>query len=92
MPPKACVQAVVVPKTETGGWKTVKAEKATFSNSGFRKVQKPNRFTSIRKVSLSFWFLVIVFPIFRADWIDSTLSHFKYVCGIKVVGLITSVN
>ncbi|KAH0970630.1 hypothetical protein GBA52_022786 [Prunus armeniaca] len=36
-------------KTETGGWKTVKAEKATFSDSGFRKVQKPNRFTSIRK-------------------------------------------
>lgn len=49
VPPKACVQAVVVPKTETGGWKTVKAEKATFSDSGFRKVQKPNRFTSIRK-------------------------------------------
>ncbi|KAM1486438.1 hypothetical protein ACFX2I_000637 [Malus domestica] len=47
VPPKVGVQAVVVPKIETGGWKSVKGETSTLSNNGFRQVQKRSRFTSI---------------------------------------------
>ncbi|KAB2597699.1 protein PAIR1-like [Pyrus ussuriensis x Pyrus communis] len=47
VPRKVGVQAVVVPKIERGGWKSVKVETSTLSDNGFRQVQKPSRFTSI---------------------------------------------
>ncbi|XP_048421685.1 putative recombination initiation defects 3 isoform X2 [Pyrus x bretschneideri] len=49
VPPKVGVQAVVVPKIETGGWKSVKVKRSTVSDNGLRKAQKPSRFTSIQQ-------------------------------------------
>ncbi|KAM2264731.1 hypothetical protein ACFXTI_040862 [Malus domestica] len=49
VPPKVGVQAVVVPKIETGGWNSVKVKRSTVSDNGLQKVQKPSRFTSIQQ-------------------------------------------
>ncbi|KAL6128714.1 hypothetical protein ACLB2K_072069 [Fragaria x ananassa] len=49
VPPKVYVQAAVVTATETGGWKTVKAEKATSSQRVPPQVQKPNGYTSVKQ-------------------------------------------
>nr|XP_011469013.1 PREDICTED: protein PAIR1 [Fragaria vesca subsp. vesca] len=49
VPPKVYVQAAVVTATETGGWKTVKAGKATSSQRVPPQVQKPNGYTSVKQ-------------------------------------------
>ncbi|KAK9951670.1 hypothetical protein M0R45_007106 [Rubus argutus] len=49
VPPKVCVQAAVVPTTETGGWKTVKAGKATSIDRVPQKVQKHNGITCVQQ-------------------------------------------
>ncbi|KAL6126180.1 hypothetical protein ACLB2K_074231 [Fragaria x ananassa] len=49
VPPKVYVQAAVVTATETGGWKTVKAEKATSSQRVPPQVQKPNGYTPVKQ-------------------------------------------
>ncbi|KAM2383202.1 hypothetical protein COP2_041974 [Malus domestica] len=49
VPTKVGVQAVVVPKIETGGWNSVKVKRSTVSDNGLQKVQKPSRFTSIQQ-------------------------------------------
>ncbi|KAM2157122.1 hypothetical protein ACFX1R_042732 [Malus domestica] len=49
VPPKVGVQAVVVPKIETGGWNSVKVKRSTVSDNGLQKVQKPSRFASIQQ-------------------------------------------
>ncbi|XP_059443182.1 putative recombination initiation defects 3 isoform X2 [Corylus avellana] len=51
VPPKVCVQATVVPtpRVETGGWKTVKAEKMIAKDRAPSKVQKQNGFSSLKQ-------------------------------------------
>jgi hypothetical protein len=58
VPPKVCVQATVVPtpRVETGGWKTVKAEKTIAKDRAPSKVQKQNGFSSLKQV------ILVVFP------------------------------
>jgi hypothetical protein len=52
VPPKVCVQATVVPRIETGGWKTVKMEKAIAKDRASSKVQKQNGCSSLKQVIL----------------------------------------
>ncbi|XP_024175876.1 putative recombination initiation defects 3 isoform X2 [Rosa chinensis] len=49
VPPKVSVQAAVVTTTETGGWKTVKAGKATSIDRVPQKAQKHNGITLVKQ-------------------------------------------
>jgi hypothetical protein len=50
------MQATIVPKVETGGWKSVKVGKAISTNRASKKVQKPkNRVSFLEQVILSFF-------------------------------------
>lgn len=54
------MQAAVVPTTETGGWKTVKAGKATSIDRVPQKVQKHNGITCVQQVALNIFFLLVL--------------------------------
>lgn len=54
------MQAAVVPTTETGGWKTVKAGNATSIDRVPQKVQKHNRITCVQQVALKFFFSLVL--------------------------------
>nr|POE83984.1 protein pair1 [Quercus suber] len=47
--PKAYKKATIVPKVETGGWKSVKVDKAISTNRASNKVQKQNRVSPLEQ-------------------------------------------
>ncbi|XP_024027690.1 protein PAIR1 [Morus notabilis] len=49
VPPKVCVQATVVPKIETGGWKSVKSGKSASTHKASNKVPNQKGVSSIQK-------------------------------------------
>lgn len=63
VPQKVSVQATVAPKVETGGWKSVKVEKAIAKDRPSNKVQKRNRVSSLEHVILGIPLSGSPFPI-----------------------------
>lgn len=53
VPPKVCVQETVVPKIETGGWKSVKSNKSASTHKASNKMPKQKGVSSIQKVVVS---------------------------------------
>ncbi|GMN44924.1 hypothetical protein TIFTF001_014127 [Ficus carica] len=49
VPPKVCVQETVVPKIETGGWKSVKSNKSASTHNASNKMPKQKGVYSIQK-------------------------------------------
>ncbi|KAK4578240.1 hypothetical protein RGQ29_028394 [Quercus rubra] len=47
--PKAYKKATIIPKVETGGWKSVKVDKAISTNRASNKVQKQNRVSPLEQ-------------------------------------------
>lgn len=60
--PKAYKKATIVPKVETGGWKSVKVDKAISTNRASNKVQKQNRVSPLEQVIHWFFFFFLFLP------------------------------
>ncbi|KAL4621950.1 hypothetical protein ACB092_06G264000 [Castanea dentata] len=52
--PKVYKKATIIPKVETGGWKSVKVDKAISTNRASNKVQKQNRVSPLEQAWESF--------------------------------------
>lgn len=80
MTPKVCTQTTLASKIETGGWKSVKMAKATFTNMTSNKTQLQKGVSSIQKVILVLApFLLSSYPHQlqkRHSFIQNALEHF----------------
>jgi len=58
------VHAKIVPKMETGGWKSVKVEQRSFTRAASLREQKRNKVSSDQQVVVSVH-IVLVFPVLQ---------------------------
>ncbi|KAG6784776.1 hypothetical protein POTOM_010483 [Populus tomentosa] len=93
LPRKVSVQAKIVAKTETGGWKSVKVEQGSFTRAASLREQKRNKVSSNQQVVVSVH-IVLVFPALQEkqsrviiDSDEEIEGGFSYLIDVKETGI-----